>query len=51
MIFLTGFFLGAAFAVAAFPILVLYFNWTHELDDDDNPAVDFEDAFGPKGDK
>lgn len=50
-VIVLAFLLGAACMAVALPLLVIYRNWCHELDDDDNPAATFEDAFTPKGDK
>lgn len=46
-----AFLLGVAAGAVLLPLVLIYRNWCHDLDDDDNPAMSFEDAFGPKGDR
>lgn len=33
-----------------FPLILIYWNWCNQQDDDDNPAAIFEDAFTRKTD-
>ncbi len=43
--------LGVAVGAALLPLVVLYRNWCHESDEEENPADAFEEAFCQKSDR